>query len=860
MSADQNPPHQCPVCTVVGLPILPLRYALAWSGDDVPSGKRAPQLSNPFDASAYPALGTEQAHYTLRLLRGGYLYVYDEARAEWSAYEVAPGGGLYAFDIDEGASAGEKSTSPALCSRTASRSLSRCIQVKDAAKAGTLWLAHSDTQWTESVKAQHEDATYRARHMRRVDVGAWFKSGGKQSQPHVSALGEVFERVSEYALTPAEATYFDREQADRDSSRVAVSHMAPIRVVPQPALMFSPYDFAAQPRSDFGGVLWGDTPAAPGPAQPYAMVALDDPVGMTAEVAALMNDRLEAYMTQPDRVRPLAASSAIQQLRSAVEHQAVLQEIAKVDNYRASQSSMADYADFRGGGGAGWDIRQSAEEVEISPEELKRVRAQAWAKEGYQERYDEATRARWQHQYDEGLKALDEAVIAPLAQAHVTLLESNSLQVHLECNYDREEVNSGVGYLGAVLSCIADTQDKAPQSELYVKWLESSPREKGNLLLRAYTLNQDSLAGKVAEAAEKAGHVEYDKLPWDQLLSLYGQAESLVSGSVLNVWLATLLKETLGPVARLLGKAADSPVKLYGLVAWGAAGKVPLTKVTVSGKKSGELVREVMKAMEQATGQRPRYQAIQAELRRLQVLGLAPGQRAQVGFIGVREDGGLVPAARYRSERNAFLTNKLVNWRGVIDTDLRIGVAGSVISAVALGKVYEQATQSMRHEREESWIRFWTAGTGLLGGALELGGKQMERVGNAKPRLMKWSTVGRIVAGFGRLVTAVAGFVMAGIDFYRSMREFGRDNYKMGGLFMASAATGAALSIAILAGSLFWTGIFFVLVVLLVIATMMWGDTATQAWLDRCLWGQLRDERYEDMDTEQSEFKLAVSN
>ncbi|MCD7099533.1 T6SS effector BTH_I2691 family protein [Stenotrophomonas sp. MMGLT7] len=861
MSVDQTAPHQCPVCTVVGLPILPLRYALAWAGEDVPADKRAPRLSAPFDASPYPGLGTEQAHYTLRLLRGGYLYVYDEARREWSAYEVTPGGALYVFDIDDGPSAGDKETSPALCSRTAPRSLSRCIQVKNAARAGKLWLAHSDTQWTEAVKAQHEDASYRARHMRCIDVGAWYRSKGQQAQRHVLALKEVFERVGEYALEAVAPSYQDRAEAGRNSTRPGVTDMAAVQVVPQPAFVFSPYDFSAHARNDFAGVLWGATPDAPVPEHPYAMVALDDPVGITAEVAALMNDRLEAFMTRPERVRPMAASAAIMQLRGAVEHQAVLQAIENTERSRNSQRWMADYADLRGGAGAGWELREEADQMVLTADRLDRIGRQAWASEGYQERYDEQGRSAFQSRCDQELKVLDETVIAPLAAAHLKLLESTKLQVHLECNYDTADERSGAGYLGALLSCIADTQDKAPQAQLYGKWLEGDPREKSNLLLRAYALNQDRLAEGVAKAAEEAGQVKYDELPWDQLFGLYGSAESVAGGSVVNVWMATLIKETLGPVAKLLGKAVDGPVKLYGLVAWGAAGRVPLAKVTLAGKTSGQLVREVMAAMESATGQRPRYQAIHSELKRLRIFGLDTEQRrADIGFIGVRQDGSLVPAARYRTQRDGFITNRLVNWRAVMDTDLRVGLAGSLLSAVALSKVYEQATQSMRHEREESWVRFWTAGAGLLGGALELGGKQAEKLGNAKPRLARWVVIGERIAVFGRALTAVAGFFMAGVDFWRARKELQRENIKMTTFYALSGLSGAGLTIAIIFSSLFWTGIFFVLVVLVAIAIMVWGDSALHAWLDRCLWGQLKNERYKDMSTEQNEFKLAVSS
>ncbi|MGH8055387.1 MAG: T6SS effector BTH_I2691 family protein [Stenotrophomonas sp.] len=606
--ASQTPSHQCPVCTMVGLPIMPLRYALAWAGEDVPEGKHAPRVDAPFDAGTYPDLGTASAYYTLRMLRAGYLYVYDEARREWSSYEVASDGSLFAFEIDDGPSPGGK-PAPDMCSRAISPSLARCIQVKDAAKASKLWLSHSDAQWTAAVKASHDEAAYRSKHMSCIDVGGWFQSNGKRTQAHLSTLKDVFERVSEYALPAAEALYFDKLERDRGSAGVGAVNMRGMNVSPQPAFMLSSYDFAARDRSDFKGVLWGKNPDTAPPDQPFAMVALDDPVGITSEIAELMNDRLDALMSQPDRVRPLAASAAILQLRDAVEHQTVLKA---GEAMQAAADSLGDYADFRAGMGSGDPMRES---IPLTAEDLKRVRSGAWKSNGYQERYDEAKRAEWQLAHDKELQALDEAVIAPLAGAHVKLLESLNLQVHLQCNYDPNHALSGAAYLGTVLSCIVDTQDKVPQMELYARWLESSPQDKNNLLLRAYTLNQDQLADEVSKAAESAGAMDWGSLPWSTLFGLYGTALAASEGAA-NIYVARLIKETIGPVAKLLSKVVDGPVKLYGVLAWGMAGKMPLEKVTLMGKKSGDIVRQVMASMERATGRRTPYQAVHAELRR----------------------------------------------------------------------------------------------------------------------------------------------------------------------------------------------------------------------------------------------------
>ncbi len=583
------------------------------------------------------------------------------------------------------------------------------------------------------------------------------------------------------------------------------------------------------------------------------MVALDDPVGVTADVAALMNYRLEEFMHEAGRIRPLAASAAILQLRAAVEHQA---ELAASETAERTIRHISAYAEMRGGPGAG-DL--ATEGMATTPEELLAVRRGAWKRGGYEARYDEQARLRWQRQHDIELRALDESVIAPLAALHLALLESTSLKVHLNCNHDPDDMESGVGYLGAVLSCIADTQDKAPQATLYQRWMEGSPRERDNLLLKAYTLNQDAIAEAVASAAENAGKVDFNTLPWDRLFAMYAEADRLAGGSAMSIWMATLIKETTGPAARLLSGAVDSPAMLYGLVAWGAAGNIPLERVSVKGKTSGQIVTEVIMALEQQSGRRLRRSAARAELRRLGVFGLdSRQQRDDIGFIGVREDGGLVTEARYRSDRARFVTAKLVNWRRVIDTDLRAGLAGAVLSAAALGKLYEDATASLQHERQESWVRFWSASAGVLGGALELGGKQAQRLGGVKPRFARFAPVGELVGLIGRRLTAVVGFFTAGVDAWRAKQEFSRGNYAMGWLYLGTAIAGAGLTFGILIASLAWSGVFFILLVAMVVAMMAFGDNKLHAWLDRCLWGRLESERYADAAAEQQEYELAV--
>ncbi|MEG1681916.1 MAG: hypothetical protein RR326_17580, partial [Stenotrophomonas sp.] len=280
------------------------------------------------------------------------------------------------------------------------------------------------------------------------------------------------------------------------------------------------------------------------------------------------------------------------------------------------------------------------------------IREQAWSKAGCAERYDETARRAWQDVDDAELNALNEKVIAPLAAVHVALLESVALNQHLQCNHDPQDVHSGIAYVAVTALCIGDTQDKMSHADLYALWLEGSPQDRGNLLLRGFALNQDHLAAEMVKAVDATGNIKLEELPWSYLFGLYNGALSVAGGGA-TALVASWIEKTLGPVAGILSKAADGAVKPYALVAWGVAANVPLERVELKGKTSGVIIREVMLAMEKASGQRPRYQAVRAEIQRLRVLGLNTAQTpADIAFIGVRQDASLVSGAHYRAERN----------------------------------------------------------------------------------------------------------------------------------------------------------------------------------------------------------------
>lgn len=850
-TADKS--HRCPACTVVGLPIMPVRYGVAWAGGDVPDEERAPRLVAPFEASGYPGLETGIVHYTLRLLRGGYLYVYEEATEEWAAYEVKDSGRLDRFEIDDGPLASESPDEAARCSRNAPLSLSNCIQVQNAGSATKVWLAFTQTRWTRSVKARYDEPSYRQKHMRHVDVAAWISSAGEAVQPHVRPLSDVFEQLPEYSLSEQDQAYFDNEQAQAKRTWLGAGAGAPVQAVRSPiSFEFSPYSLGHGSRAHFTGVLWGLQADDPVPDPPPLMVALDDPVGVAAELAALMNWRLENFLHEPGRIRPLAVSAAIQQLRDSVEHQAELKAAGAVSN---TQTNLSAYAETRGGPGAG---ALATPGLELTPADLAGIREGAWKNGRYLEKYDEGQRRAWQERHEAELKTLDAEVIKPLADAHVALLKGEKLRAQLNCNHDPEDLQSGAGYLGAVLSCIAGTADKEPQARLYQEWFESTPQSRDNMLLRAFSLNQDRIAAEVATAAESTGNMKLARLPWDKLFSLYNEASRQIGADTLDAFMALLVRETLAPAARTLSKVVDGAPKLYGLAAWAMVTELPLEWVPIEGT-SDHIVRSVMLAFQRELGFRRGSSAVRSELRRLRIYGVDMRTKVSAGFIGLNANGTLTTQAQLSARRSNFLESKLLYWRTTMDTSVRTGIGASLLSSLALSQLYRQATTGMRYQRMESWARFTATATGSVAGAIEAAGTALDNLSDRSPRYARHVRLWGIMRLGGKAVGVVAGVVIAFLDFKKGWEEGKEGNAALAGAYFVSGFAGTVLAFAIVASAVFIGVIAFVVLLLASVFILWTSDSAGHDWLKRCLWGYFDGERkYQDLGVEMEEFEIAL--
>lgn len=343
-----DPSQVCQVCDQRGLPILPLRYAVSRADT---RHIKAPKLCAPFGTGVEDIeLPAAHAHYTLRLLRGGYLYVFNEVRGEWKAYVVNEQAYLTEFDIHRKSPPDVGDAEP--CERMQSSAAGRCVMVPDAQKAGTLWMGFTDVAWTADVFASHRAQSWREKHMQRIDVGTWAESGS--AQPHLDKLARISELVSEFAMpAPQSSTTSAEELAEIAELGKVLDDGEPI-ILPEitittyPALSFSPHDYQNEQLNSESFVNAASLAAK---TLPPAMMALHDPVGVTAELASLASLRFEIFMRQTSSTRELMVSSAIGQLENAIKEDAENRQIYRTER-KARQALDPGYMGWGDGGGS----------------------------------------------------------------------------------------------------------------------------------------------------------------------------------------------------------------------------------------------------------------------------------------------------------------------------------------------------------------------------------------------------------------------------------------------------------------------------------------------------------------------------
>lgn len=865
------PPDTCPLCDRTGFPILPLRYAVARTDKG-----RAPDISAPFDPGQIE-LPADSAKYTLRLLRPGFLYTFDEVRGEWAGYVVTRTGLLYHFDVQAKSppQVPEKTFSEA-CTRKGDPYTARCIMVKDAMHAGNIWLGFSDVMWTPDVLERHAKADYRKKHMRCINVG---DVRAKKKIAHA----DTFKKLTEVAE-------FSKTIPKPDGTTPTISQSK--NVLPEIVITADIcLGYSHQPMNFLGDQVpslqdWGSTAATP--YQPM-MVAVPDPAGIATELALLMQARSFAFMHDEthdkDRLRKTALSGAIGQIREAIQTQAE-------QDYISDRESMAQ-RDEQGypvshGMVSTWvpgNAALAAQDRHISKEKLAKVRDDAWKK--YSDLYSENDLRDWQNNFNSAQQTFETNVITPLAQAHHDWMNHDPTHQHFICNYDTKAAESGVVYTTVFGQCIAGTQDKQPCAGLFNDWLQGNMTDQHNLLLRALSFNQDLQAEAVENASKNA--VAWAELPWDKLIGIGKTTfEQLLEAQKDEVGRLTTL--VAGAITTTLKRVSESGRIYSGLVALGVMAKSPFVEVTISGSKKAFrelLIKNMLRMSGKANSlsENKMKKAVADELRRQQVYGVdVDGADKKTWLL-------MIDPERVRNMPKGLSADGQVKWlmksihtpaqvedlnlasfreavsrgseRVKINMPFAFGVLGLLANGWAMHSILKGDEEALAQHKDEMRLRVYTQAvwvTGATADAIEAGLTRLGAVGS-RFGVAAFQSSARIFGIVGRLFGVIGGIAMAFWDLMRAGQEFSKGHAGAGAMYVVSAILGGAATLLLAIG---WTGWGLVVVGLMVLWAFVMAifvNNKIQDWIECCYWGRTNNpnDRYHTKDIEMQQLELATA-
>jgi len=550
----------------------PLAASGAPNIQDKANFKVAEQNKNPISLGDY-------AYYTLRLLRpGGFVYVLNEKAPQgypkWRGFHVVGGSSGEEEDSagkDKKNAAGKKKRKE--INRDAWKGVFfepfdaqkdftqenegkpqksvPCVPEKNGVKAGcitisteelatteTIWIAYSDVRWSGNVLNNYmiDKDGCRTKNMRAINV----KQYGKNK--HAAGIDELADHVAEYA-----------DKLNIEAFDFAIAPMSERKSYPIPdkdgkEQKVSPAAFTAHHCKKLNENAF--------------FVALDDPVGIAADLAELMDARFDAFVEQPNFGRKLASAMTIVSLRTGVYNQADLECVEDAKEYSkkfdAEKKTMEaaqifnpkrtdlikpedkefysrnydedPYAPIVDGKWEDWrtnfnhwgllsapafehyrDAAWRRYQYDLpSGERAPRItEGYAWqtaswvAPEGIKKRFDDKAVDDFLKKFEEEKKWFTDTYTLPLAHAHVGWMTSKALSNCFKWHFDGTDPRFGVKILEVLGLCIGGTQDKTPCAELYEKWLEVEDIKKaladGNLIWHGCTLG-GCLADRVIEA------------------------------------------------------------------------------------------------------------------------------------------------------------------------------------------------------------------------------------------------------------------------------------------------------------------------------------------------------------------------
>ncbi|MBY5986028.1 hypothetical protein KUW18_18240 [Halomonas sp. DP5Y7-2] len=497
-------PAGCRCCDRIGLPILPVRYGVSdrhtsdWR-QDLP-WSMAVHANRQFPAP-------REVRYVLRLMREGYLYLFDERRARWQAWAITHDSRFEEFDPikrDAGAiTSGETYTNPP-CNVPENNLTARLISLPKAQEASTVHVGYSDHPLTDAMlgRLERNEGGLRDRLFSPFDVAAWLNTGDSAGAIPSVELGKY---VMEYS------DYYPREgQEDDGFPFLGLDDRLPS---------------ATQRLRERMNWMVQDTPQW---IDKTPIVAVPDPIGICMSVNHFRNQAklcLDSYARRKDVVEKKVTSELIEGIREAVQSKAEHQADRYIERVRRAEvfgdqrlaeefDALTDHTEQARRWALMGDIdrgriERGRRELEIlrgqqdsrAPEYRRRAIEQSWEK--YLECYNEQQRLDFESHYRAHLERDTHAVVR-LAEIHRDWLASDDVRHALQ-GYDEGDLDNGAAYEVAVAAMTVGMSMTEVGQEAVDDLIERSLDDIDSYLWRATFANyrpaMDMVKEMVFEAA-----------------------------------------------------------------------------------------------------------------------------------------------------------------------------------------------------------------------------------------------------------------------------------------------------------------------------------------------------------------------
>ncbi|UTV87791.1 hypothetical protein KDX00_04720 [Cobetia amphilecti] len=223
--AEGSDSKKCPLCERVGIPILPVRYAVCrrtqrnsavnelpeariadfttvsldqeWTEDGKTSRVEKCQSNDILEDIEEVSQG-KVSKYILRQLRSGYLYIYDQANEpnSWYCFVVTTDGKFYQYSVADNPPNPEKAEfdcglKPEKEKREKSLSAS-VVTIPTIQKDSVLYYAYSEHPWSrDHLKMIQGDVSWRKKNMQKIDMQELLASSDANHCPHVFNMSEL---------------------------------------------------------------------------------------------------------------------------------------------------------------------------------------------------------------------------------------------------------------------------------------------------------------------------------------------------------------------------------------------------------------------------------------------------------------------------------------------------------------------------------------------------------------------------------------------------------------------------------------------------------------------------------------------